>query len=112
MTRKTCTPSTHVRYSSLGLYLRPRNPEIKSPNFHDLRVEAPTLAWRVSADHVDARAEGTSDGRAVVGASCVLEAVPEKATVPVLEDSVVVNGAGAASFFLVFRAYLRPMPLE
>ena len=48
MTRKMCT---HVRYSSLGFYLRPRNPEIKSPNFHDLRVEAPTLAWRVSRGH-------------------------------------------------------------
>ena len=81
----------------------------KSPNFHDLRVEAPTLAWRVSADHVDARAEGNSDGRTVLGASFVLEAVPEKATVPVLEDAVVLDDSGTTSFFLGF---LWCMPLE
>jgi hypothetical protein len=61
-------------------------------------------------DH-DATAEGNSDGITFSGASLVVDTVvPEKATVPVLEDAgVVVDDAGATSFFL---AFLRRMPLE
>ena len=57
-----------------------------------------------AADHVDAMAEGNSDGR-----TSFVETVSEKAMVPVLEDAVVLDDSGTTSFLLGF---LWRMPLE